>query len=183
LVLYAYLCVFAHSRFIENPPIWSWETNPSFLRWFCHITLPHPWPRALGCHSCIESLEALSLRKSSAHLHRSQESEVSIHSAWSEHEAVKMAKTDQGLWVVSPLSSWKGECGCRRSKPQASMQPPHNSVSPFLLWSRRAESPSCSTWQVEQHSRYSNYQRRYHRNPKMDVEMGHLYRRLELGEA
>jgi hypothetical protein len=36
LVLYDYLCVFAHSRFIENPPIWSWETNPSFLRWFCH---------------------------------------------------------------------------------------------------------------------------------------------------
>jgi hypothetical protein len=28
--------VFAHSCFIENPPIWSWETNPSFLRWFCH---------------------------------------------------------------------------------------------------------------------------------------------------
>jgi hypothetical protein len=36
LVLYAYLCVFAHSRFVENPPIWSWETNPSFFRWFCH---------------------------------------------------------------------------------------------------------------------------------------------------
>jgi hypothetical protein len=36
LVLYAYLCVFAHSRFVENPPIWSWETNPSFLRWYCH---------------------------------------------------------------------------------------------------------------------------------------------------
>jgi hypothetical protein len=31
------LCVaFAHSRFIENPLIWSWEMNPSFLRWFCH---------------------------------------------------------------------------------------------------------------------------------------------------
>jgi hypothetical protein len=26
--LYAYLCVFAHSRFVENPPIWSWETKP-----------------------------------------------------------------------------------------------------------------------------------------------------------
>jgi hypothetical protein len=37
--LYAYLCVFAHSRFVENPPIWSWETNPSFLRWFCHRLL------------------------------------------------------------------------------------------------------------------------------------------------
>jgi hypothetical protein len=30
------MCVFAHSRFVENPSIWSWETNPSFLRWFCH---------------------------------------------------------------------------------------------------------------------------------------------------
>jgi hypothetical protein len=28
LVLYAYLCVFVHSRFVENPPIWSWETKP-----------------------------------------------------------------------------------------------------------------------------------------------------------
>jgi hypothetical protein len=28
--------VFVYSRFVENPPIWSWETNPSFLRWFCH---------------------------------------------------------------------------------------------------------------------------------------------------
>jgi hypothetical protein len=41
LVLYAYLCVFAHSRFVENPPIRSWETNPSFLRWFCHTIRPH----------------------------------------------------------------------------------------------------------------------------------------------
>jgi hypothetical protein len=32
-----YLCVvFAHSCFVENPLIWSWDTNPSFLRWFCH---------------------------------------------------------------------------------------------------------------------------------------------------
>jgi hypothetical protein len=28
--------VFVYSRFVEDPPIWSWETNPSFLRWFCH---------------------------------------------------------------------------------------------------------------------------------------------------
>jgi hypothetical protein len=31
-----YVCVFTHSRFVENLPIWSWETNPLFLRWFCH---------------------------------------------------------------------------------------------------------------------------------------------------
>jgi hypothetical protein len=35
MVLYAYMCVFVHSCFNENPPIWSWETNPLFLRWFC----------------------------------------------------------------------------------------------------------------------------------------------------
>jgi hypothetical protein len=33
------VCVFVHSRFVKNLLIWSWETNPSFLRWFCHI---HP---------------------------------------------------------------------------------------------------------------------------------------------
>jgi hypothetical protein len=26
------MCVFAHSRFIENPPISSWETNPCLFR-------------------------------------------------------------------------------------------------------------------------------------------------------
>jgi hypothetical protein len=31
--------VFVYSHFTENPPIWSWETNPSFLRWFCHSWL------------------------------------------------------------------------------------------------------------------------------------------------
>jgi hypothetical protein len=31
--------VFVYSRFIENPPIWSWEANPLFLRWFCHSWL------------------------------------------------------------------------------------------------------------------------------------------------
>jgi hypothetical protein len=46
------------------------------------------------------------------------------------------------------------------------MQPSHSPVSPFLLWSRRAESLSCSTWQIEQHSPYSNYQRRHHRRSK-----------------
>jgi hypothetical protein len=36
MVLYAYMRVFVYSRFVENPPICSWETNPPFLRWFCH---------------------------------------------------------------------------------------------------------------------------------------------------
>jgi hypothetical protein len=94
-----------------------------------------------------------------------------------------MDRTDQGLWVASPLPSWKGKCGYRRSKLQASMQPPHNPVSPFLLWSQRTKSPSCSTWQIEQHSPYSNHQRRCHSCTKTDVGMGHLCWRLELGEA
>jgi hypothetical protein len=46
------MCVFAHSRFVENPPIWSWEKNPSFLRRFyqtfpilhrhCRVAPPSP---------------------------------------------------------------------------------------------------------------------------------------------
>jgi hypothetical protein len=30
------MCVFVHSQFIENPPVWSWEINPCFLGGFCH---------------------------------------------------------------------------------------------------------------------------------------------------
>jgi hypothetical protein len=41
--------------------------------------------------------------------------------------------------------------------------PPYRSpVSLFMLWSWRAKSPNCSTWQIEQHSSHSNYQRRHH---------------------
>jgi hypothetical protein len=29
--------MFVHSRFVKNPPIDLDMTNPSFLRWFCHI--------------------------------------------------------------------------------------------------------------------------------------------------
>jgi hypothetical protein len=41
--------VFVYSRFVENPPIWFWEINPSFLRWFYHswyqskIRVKHTW--------------------------------------------------------------------------------------------------------------------------------------------
>jgi hypothetical protein len=32
------ICVFVHSRFIENPSVGSWETNPCFFkRGFCYI--------------------------------------------------------------------------------------------------------------------------------------------------
>jgi hypothetical protein len=36
LVFICFVCVFAHSRFDENPPIDLEEMNPSFLMWFCH---------------------------------------------------------------------------------------------------------------------------------------------------
>jgi hypothetical protein len=26
------MCVFVHSRFVENPPVGSWETNPCFFK-------------------------------------------------------------------------------------------------------------------------------------------------------
>jgi hypothetical protein len=31
------MCVFKHSRFIENPLVGSWKTNPCLFRGFCHI--------------------------------------------------------------------------------------------------------------------------------------------------
>jgi hypothetical protein len=37
------ICVFVHSRFIENPQIWFWEIKPSFLRWLCHNSFLKLW--------------------------------------------------------------------------------------------------------------------------------------------
>jgi hypothetical protein len=38
--------MFVHSRFVENPTIWSWETNPSFMMWFCYSwLLEHEWDK------------------------------------------------------------------------------------------------------------------------------------------
>jgi hypothetical protein len=79
---------------------------------------------------------------------------------------MKMARTNQELWVGSLLSSQKGKCGYRRSKSQAPMQPSHNPTSHFLLWSRRAKCLSCSTWHIEQYSPHSNHQGRCHRCSK-----------------
>jgi hypothetical protein len=46
------------------------------------------------------------------------------------------------------------------------MQPSHHLTSHFLLWSRRAESLSCYTWQIEQYNSHSIYQGRHHRRSK-----------------
>jgi hypothetical protein len=35
-----------------------------------------------------------------------------------------------------------------------------------MLWFWRTESPSCSTWQIEQHSSHSNHQRRRYYHPR-----------------
>jgi hypothetical protein len=101
---------------------WSWYCLCFMIAWTPWRALPHPWPRALDCCSYIESLEALSVGKSSAHIHQSQKPKVSFHSTWFEHEVAKMARTDQGLWVVSPLLSRQGQCGCGRPKSQTSIQ-------------------------------------------------------------
>jgi hypothetical protein len=34
------MCVFVHSRFVENPPIGSWETNPCFFSGVLSQVLP-----------------------------------------------------------------------------------------------------------------------------------------------
>jgi hypothetical protein len=45
----------------------------------------------------LQRLEVLSIGKSSAHLHGSQEFEILVHSSGLEHEAMKVARFDQGL--------------------------------------------------------------------------------------
>jgi hypothetical protein len=42
--------VFAHSRFVENPPIGSWEMNTSFLRWLRHTYKLDLRPSLAGVH-------------------------------------------------------------------------------------------------------------------------------------
>jgi hypothetical protein len=36
LVFICFICVFAHSRFVKNPPIDLEEMNSSFPGWICH---------------------------------------------------------------------------------------------------------------------------------------------------
>jgi hypothetical protein len=60
MVLYALCVVFVYSRFIENLLIWSWETNPSFLRRFYHThrrrhsrLRPLSPPHEAAVHHCL----------------------------------------------------------------------------------------------------------------------------------
>jgi hypothetical protein len=153
--------------------------------------LPHSCSRVVGCCSCAESLEALSLRQSSVHLYGSQELEIFIHSSAEsleelslrqssvhlygsqeleifihssnfEYETTKVVRVDQGLWARKSLSPGKGKCHCIQTKLQSSLQSSHGSTPHILLWSRRAKSSSYSTCYVDQHSPHSNYQGRFH---------------------
>jgi hypothetical protein len=63
------------------------------------------------------------------------------------------------------------------------MQPSLHPVSPFLLWPRRAESPSGSTGQSKQHSPYWTIKEDAIAAQKMDIGMEHIWRRMELDEA
>jgi hypothetical protein len=93
-----------------------------------------------------------------------------------------MVRTNQGLWVGGPLSSWQDQCGGRRPKPQTSMQPSHSPVSLFLLWSQRTESPSCSTW-LNNIAFIPTIKEDVIATQGTNVGMSHLRWRLELGEA
>jgi hypothetical protein len=80
--LYAYLCVFAHSRFVENPPIGSWETNPLFLRWFCYNYLTMMRPHIIAWHETklanVHCQHSLILTES-----------ISTSAAWSLHTLIE----------------------------------------------------------------------------------------------
>jgi hypothetical protein len=92
-----------------------------------------------------------------------------------------MVRVDRGLWFESLLSSWKGKCGGRHSKPQELMQPSHNPTSHILLWSRRAKSLSDSTQKIEQHSPHFNYQGRCHRCSKNICWNGSYPKKIRVG--
>jgi hypothetical protein len=112
-----------------------------------------------------------------------QESEVLVCSAQFEHEATKMAGTNRGLWARDSLSSLKGKYHGRRIEPQAQMQPSHGPISCIVLWPGRAK-PSCRpTWHVDSYSLISTIKEEVITTKRMDVGMGHIRRRLRLGEV
>jgi hypothetical protein len=106
-----------------------------------------------------------------------------LHSAWLEHETTKMARTNQGLWVGSPLSSWKAnviaDALSRKHRCNHLIIQPHISCCD-------PEEPSLL---VVPHGRLNNIaliptiKEDVITAQKTDVGMGHIQRRLELGEA
>jgi hypothetical protein len=65
---------------------------------------------------------SLSTWECGSYLYGSQNREVHIHSTGSEHDAMKMARVDQGLRAGSSLPPMDGKCRCRRVESQGSMQ-------------------------------------------------------------
>jgi hypothetical protein len=43
-----HMCVYMHSRFVENHPIWILEDGLLFLRWFCHKHKTRDYDRLQG---------------------------------------------------------------------------------------------------------------------------------------
>jgi hypothetical protein len=58
-------------------------------------------------------METLLAWECGSHLHGPQKLEVDLHTTRPEHEAVKMARVDQGLRAGSALSYGKGKCSSR----------------------------------------------------------------------
>jgi hypothetical protein len=54
MIFVCLVCVFVHSRFIENPPIDLETTNPSFLRQLCHSLPVKPLPICFA-HKCYNT--------------------------------------------------------------------------------------------------------------------------------
>jgi hypothetical protein len=64
----------------------------------------------------------LSAWECGSHLYGPQKFEVYLYPTRSEHEAKKMARTNQRLRIGSALSPGNGECGCGRIESQGSLQ-------------------------------------------------------------
>jgi hypothetical protein len=63
------------------------------------------------------------------------------------------------------------------------MEPSQSPVSLFMLWCRRTESLSCSTWQTEQHNSHSNHQRTHHCHPKNGHWNGSSQPKIRVGRS
>jgi hypothetical protein len=100
MVLYAYMCVFVHSRFVENPLIWSWEINPSFLIWFCHS-----WfgikeklaPQYMGPYPILEKFGSLAYQ---VELHSSL---AGVHNVFHVSQLKKCLKPPTGVVVEDTI--------------------------------------------------------------------------------
>jgi hypothetical protein len=97
--------------------------------------LSNTWSGVSSSGSCTEDLEALSIRAEVWYLYRPQESQIYIHLVRVEHEAVKMAGTNQRLWTGDTLSTRQSKCGCRCIEQKKSSQ--HDGRSSDAIWASK----------------------------------------------